>query len=562
MKVLYIANDDHFSHSLQSFIENKGISFEHKRLDHTPILTGSLNDSQLIIFECSEELLNMELMIKQMLSTSINPISIIIISDQIDFLAKTHLYDLGIMTVMRKTGFSFGRLNKYLDTISQEIETIKTLSELNIAVIDDSRFSLEIIKAFFLKYNITKVAYYQNAADFMNQNFMYDLYLVDLVMPDYDGEDIIYNIREYNHNAIVILITTYGEGKAISHCLAIGADDFILKPLDFKLFMLRIHTCLTHYRITQDNNKKAEKLYELATRDALTGVYNRSFYIESFNKKAQESLRNNRPFSLILLDLDYFKQINDEYGHLMGDEVLKSVSKLLKSHLRETDLICRWGGEEFSILLLDTDLKSASFVAEKLRTQIELLRVESNINLTSSFGVTQWREDDTEESVFKRVDNSLYLAKLTGRNKVVTDEELYINASGLPINIEWGPFFRSGHPKIDDEHFALIRLSNEIIVNCFRPGTEEETLKQFDKLMVHIVAHFDSEEEILAQHHYSQLEEHKQIHRELVTKAKTIENELHNQSISVLTVAKYLIQDVVVGHIIKSDFDFFSLFQN
>lgn len=562
MKVLYIANDDNFSANLRKFIENKGIAFEHKRLDQTSLRSESLNDSQLIIFDCSEDILNIELMIKQMLSSTISPISIIIISDQIDFLAKTHLYDLGIMTVMRKTGFSYGRLNKYLDTISQEIETIKTLSELNIAVIDDSRFSLEIIKAFFLKHNITKVDYYQKATEFMDQEFMYDLYLVDLVMPDYDGEDVIYNIREYNHNAIVILVTTYGEGKAISHCLAIGADDFILKPLDFKLFMLRIHTCLTHYRITQDNFKKTEKLYELATRDGLTGVYNRAFYIESFNKKVHESLRNNRPFSLILLDLDYFKQINDEYGHLTGDEVLKSIAILLKSQLRESDLICRWGGEEFSILLLDTDLKSASYVAEKLRTQIELLRVDGIVKLTSSFGVTQWREDDTEESVFKRVDNSLYLAKLTGRNKVVTDEELYINASGLPINIEWGPFFRSGNPEIDDEHFALIRLSNEIIVNCFRPGTEEETLKQFDKLMSHIVTHFDNEEVILEKYHYSQLEEHKQIHRELVTKAKTIEKGLHDHSITVLTVAKYLIQDVVVGHIIKSDFDFFNLFQN
>ena len=263
---------------------------------------------------------------------------------------------------------------------------------------------------------------------------------------------------------------------------------------------------------------------------------------------------------MILFDLDFFKQINDEYGHQKGDLVLKGTADLVSKLIRKTDVLCRWGGEEFLVLLPGAHLEEATIVAEKIRREVESLRVKGVKKITSSFGVTQCQKEDTEDSLFKRVDNSLYLAKLTGRNKVVYDEEVYIAKGGIPVNIDWGPFFRSGNPQIDKEHEELISISNDIISNCFIEDNLEEILVMFKRLLDHVSLHFENEEAILLEHNYEEYEQHKKIHNDLVIKAKNMYDALEKGLISPIAVVKYVVQDVVVGHIIKSDFDFFELF--
>lgn len=163
---------------------------------------------------------------------------------------------------------------------------------MKIAVVDDSLFSLEVIK----------------------------LYLIDLVMPEIDGEELIHRIREANDRAIIILITTYGDGKTIPHCLSIGANDFIIKPLEVKLFMMKIHACIHQFKLQELNDLNTEKLYEMATRDALTGIYNRAYFYEMFQKMTFEAMRTQKSLSLILVDLDNFKMVNDKFGHLIKSD--------------------------------------------------------------------------------------------------------------------------------------------------------------------------------------------------------------------------------------------------
>ncbi|RMH48014.1 MAG: GGDEF domain-containing protein [Gammaproteobacteria bacterium] len=157
-------------------------------------------------------------------------------------------------------------------------------------------------------------------------------------------------------------------------------------------------------------------------KDGLTGVGNRRAFDDTLKREFQKSRRNGRPMSLIVFDIDHFKKINDTIGHSGGDIVLKQVAQTLQKNLRISDQIFRYGGEEFVILLTDTDLPTARLVAERLRQSIEALPIAINdnnrIRVTISGGVTAIHDQDTPEAIFQRADNALYQAKTGGRNQI------------------------------------------------------------------------------------------------------------------------------------------------
>jgi diguanylate cyclase len=162
------------------------------------------------------------------------------------------------------------------------------------------------------------------------------------------------------------------------------------------------------------------QLNRLATLDQLTQVPNRFEFDKVLAHALSVSQRYKKVFSILLLDIDYFKNINDTYGHLVGDEVLKSFSALLKQQIRDSDVVARWGGEEFTILLPNTTLDSARKMAESLRQRVEIHSFGEEINITCSIGVAQYMQGDKEDSLLKRVDEHLYNAKNNGRNQVVS----------------------------------------------------------------------------------------------------------------------------------------------
>lgn len=167
--------------------------------------------------------------------------------------------------------------------------------------------------------------------------------------------------------------------------------------------------------------EKSNLLEYQASHDTLTGLFNRNKFNSLLGKEIRRSSRYRNNLSLILFDIDFFKIVNDEYGHQIGDEVLKEIAKLITQNVREHDTIVRWGGEEFLLLLPETDLKGASIVAEKIRITIyKQSLTKFKLNITASFGVSILKDDDTEESFISRSDEALYEAKKTGRNKVVT----------------------------------------------------------------------------------------------------------------------------------------------
>ena len=165
-------------------------------------------------------------------------------------------------------------------------------------------------------------------------------------------------------------------------------------------------------------SEQLEFISNIASFDRLTSVYNRYMFEELLQKEISRARRYGRPMSLIMVDVDYFKQINDAFGHQTGDSVLAQIAGTLKRHVRESDIVARWGGEEFVIILPDMPKEHAAVLADSLRALIADSVYEKSITLTCSFGVTAYREGDTVDTVFNRIDTALYRAKEFERNNV------------------------------------------------------------------------------------------------------------------------------------------------
>lgn len=168
-----------------------------------------------------------------------------------------------------------------------------------------------------------------------------------------------------------------------------------------------------------------QRAVESATIDPLTGVRNRAAMDSAMKREIGLALRHNTPLSVILMDLDHFKSINDRHGHLYGDQALKSAAQCAEQSIRESDMIFRYGGEEFLILLSGTDLDGAQLLAERIRQNIETMppQTDQAISMTVSLGVTTLNPLDDINSLFQRLDNALYRAKEIGRNRVVVSSD-------------------------------------------------------------------------------------------------------------------------------------------
>ncbi len=204
--------------------------------------------------------------------------------------------------------------------------------------------------------------------------------------------------------------------------LMLIALEALAEETDYRLHKeLMINMTNLYLETNQKLIKTLEKVERLANTDHLTQIYNRVFFSQVVAYELEKQSRITMPLSLIMLDIDHFKHVNDTFGHNVGDEVLKGISSLVNNNIRKTDTLARWGGEEFVILMPNTAIENALLVAENLRLLIEQTAMPPVAKLTCSFGVTQYIDDDDIGSLVKRADEGLYTAKETGRNKVCSN---------------------------------------------------------------------------------------------------------------------------------------------
>ena len=248
------------------------------------------------------------------------------------------------------------------------------------------------------------------------------LVLMDIQMPEKSGMEWLAEIVEKQTAPVVMLTGAGGEEIAVQS-LQEGAVGYLAKSgLSKENLVKTIDTVLAKWRQIQQAKADQEKLERLANLDSLTGLYNRRVILQRLNERIKYTRRYGDELSLIMLDIDHFKKVNDQYGHLIGDGVLEGIAVLVQRNIRDTDVVGRYGGEEFIIILLKTGLSSALGVAERIRKAIEAAEMkdsEGNVfSVTVSEGVSSYKPAEDERSLISRADDALYRAKENGRNRV------------------------------------------------------------------------------------------------------------------------------------------------
>ena len=249
--------------------------------------------------------------------------------------------------------------------------------------------------------------------------------ILDWMMPVHNGVQICERLykRENEPFVYTILLTSRSEHEHMVYALDNGAHNFQTKPANPQELHSYINVGVRLIEANDKLHEYATKLKVLATTDYLTGINNRRNFFELSEQQVKHATRYKRPLSVLTLDIDHFKKVNDTYGHAIGDIALKSVTDKCTELLRESDILGRIGGEEFGIVLPETTLQDAFTIAERLRKTVENTVIETtndSFSLTISIGVATMKDgSSTVEAVIKDADDALYEAKDEGRNKVV-----------------------------------------------------------------------------------------------------------------------------------------------
>jgi two-component system cell cycle response regulator len=248
------------------------------------------------------------------------------------------------------------------------------------------------------------------------------LAILDWLMPGADGIEICRELRkrEAGSYVYILLLTSKGEKDDLLQGLEAGADDYLIKPFDLLELQARLRSGSRIIDLQDQLIVAREAMRDQATRDALTMVWNRGAIMEILQGEVIRSRREKRPLSLMMADLDHFKQINDSWGHQAGDAVLQEVARRMQSVLRPYDALGRYGGEEFLVIAPGSDKTRALSLAERLRYSVIATPVPTSggaIPVTLTLGVASLAEDPNPESLLRSADDALYRGKKTGRNR-------------------------------------------------------------------------------------------------------------------------------------------------
>lgn len=249
-----------------------------------------------------------------------------------------------------------------------------------------------------------------------------DLVLMDAVMPDVDGFKLTKILRgRASSYTPILFLTALGDVAAKELGVSVGADDFLTKPLDRVELRMRMTAMLRIRRLTQELEAQRRNYARLAHVDQLTGVPNRRSYDERLAAELALARVSGQPLSLLLVDIDHFKAVNDTHGHAVGDELLAFMGELLNETTRRDDWAFRYGGEEFVVLARDTERRAATILAERIRELFEARSPQTSAGArTCSIGVAIYDPElDEAEDLFDTADANLYRAKRSGRNLVV-----------------------------------------------------------------------------------------------------------------------------------------------
>ena len=308
---------------------------------------------------------------------------------------------------------------------------------------------------------------------------------------------------------------------------------------------------------------RVAELERLVATDPLTGTWNRAHLDRIMAMEMSRSVRHRQPLSVILLDIDHFKLVNDTHGHAAGDTVLCRLVQVVQEHIRPGDMLFRWGGEEFLVLVPSTPYQNARTVAEKVRASVETAAFPAVGKITISLGVAERLPGESAHALFERVDSALYAAKSGGRNRTVVDpcgsSDTWTTSV---LRLEWSDEYLCGNEVIDSQHVNLFTFANRLIDASLKESVSQKEIKQALSVLIDVVQrHFVDEEAILEKMNYIRLAQHRRAHAALLKRAGQMRVLADNGMLSFGTLVDFLAHDVVANHMLTIDRQYFPMFK-
>jgi two-component system, cell cycle response regulator len=308
-----------------------------------------------------------------------------------------------------------------------------------IAVVDDDAAIRRLVRLFLKRagYAILECTTGMEARQRLTTE-PWDIAILDRRLPDMDGVELCQELKanpEFRSRYIVML-TGEAEQEDKIEGLELGADDYITKPFQYPELLARIRAGKRIVDLQKELMESNKRLELLSITDGLTKLHNHRYFQDELARAFEESQRYGRPLSMVMIDIDFFKKINDTHGHAVGDEVLKAVARLYRDSVRSTDLVARYGGEEFAVMMPETELQDAITFAEKIRALVEETPIETQagpLRATVSLGVASvpLTNVNTAKELIVAADKALYRAKKSGRNQVQAEKRRDANRKSV-----------------------------------------------------------------------------------------------------------------------------------
>ena len=419
MNILHLEMSKFFSGVIGRVTEESGYQYHNEKSIEAGMKALAKEKFDLLITAHVLEDGKAESLLRTIAETPYKDLPVIIVTSDDSIRNKERFFSLGVMDYLQKSDLVSERLKLYFKVINSGGEALEELRKLKVAVLDDSNMSLHVIRSIFQYYGVNRVQYFNSSKELVAaENF--DLYIIDMVMPEMTGDEVLMAINEKNHHCGVVVVSGVSNRLSMAHALALGADDFLVKPFDARDFMARVKGVVRHVVLLRELEDKHRQMEELAKRDSLTKLWNHGAIHEILeNEMRSEEAKN---LSVLLFDLDDFKMVNDQFGHQTGDEVLLLASDLMSRILGPEGEVGRYGGEEFLAILPGKSAKEAGKLADELLKQLREHEVGAGkLKVTASCGAANSRESDNAMKLVELADERLYKAKEFGKDRVVVN---------------------------------------------------------------------------------------------------------------------------------------------
>ncbi|MFW6052918.1 MAG: diguanylate cyclase [Desulfosalsimonas sp.] len=247
-----------------------------------------------------------------------------------------------------------------------------------------------------------------------------EVMIIDIMLKDINVLELTETVKK-DHDTAIIIMTGYIDDYFYEEAIRKGADEFVMKPVQFAELRLRMRRLLRERRMERERIQMLDALKKLSITDHLTRLYNSRHFYQQVETEINRHTRYNRPLSLLLMDIDHFKIYNDKYGHIEGDRILSHLGKLISESIRQMDTAYRYGGEEFTVILPETNAKNAVEVSERIMKEMKTQKFTppgEPAPITLSLGVTEYNPGESINEFVRRADRAMYMSKEKGRNRI------------------------------------------------------------------------------------------------------------------------------------------------